>query len=48
MNAFSSAAETLRKRQNGSSQYMRIEHVHVGEGGLALIGNIQGAAKSEA
>jgi hypothetical protein len=41
MNAFSNAAETLRKRQNGSSQYMRIEHVHVGDGGQAVIGNVQ-------
>lgn len=40
MNAFSSAAETLRKLKNGSSQYMRIEHVHVGEGGQAVIGNL--------
>jgi hypothetical protein len=41
MNAFSNAADTLRKRQNGSSQYMRIEHVHVGEGAQAVIGNVQ-------
>jgi hypothetical protein len=41
MNAFSNAAETLRRRQNGSSQYMRIEHVHIGEGGQAVIGNVQ-------
>ena len=41
MNAFSNASETLRKRRNGSSQYMRIEHVHVGDGGQAVIGNVK-------
>jgi len=47
INAFSNAAETLRKRQNGSSQYMRIEHVHVGDGGQAVIGNVQRAKPSD-
>jgi hypothetical protein len=41
LNAFANQTEAYRRLQNGSSQYMRIEHVHVGEGGKAMIGNVQ-------
>jgi hypothetical protein len=29
--------------RNGGSQLVRVEHVHVNEGGQALIGNVRGA-----
>ena len=38
--AFNHSAETLRRRRQGGSQYMRIDHVHVTEGGQAVIGNV--------
>jgi hypothetical protein len=40
INAFNQSAETLRRRKQGGSQYMRIDHVHVTEGGQAIIGNV--------
>jgi len=47
MNASANAAEALRRHKNGSSQYMRIEHVHVGDGAQAAIGNFQRRDVSE-
>ena len=48
IDAFSNAAETLRKRQKRKlSVYMRIEHVHVGHDGQAAIGNVQRAKPSD-
>ncbi len=32
--------EALRRLRNGGSQTVRVEHVHVNEGGQALIGNV--------
>jgi hypothetical protein len=32
--------ETLRRLRNGSSQFVRVEHVHVNEGGQAVIGPV--------
>jgi hypothetical protein len=40
ISAFNQSAETLRRRKQGGSQYMRIDHVHVTEGGQAVIGNV--------
>jgi hypothetical protein len=33
--------EVLRRLRNGSQQYVRVEHVHVNDGGQALIGNVK-------
>ena len=52
MSAYSSAAakllrayalqvEALRRLRNGGSQFVRVEHVHVHEGGQAIVGNIR-------
>jgi hypothetical protein len=38
--ASASQAELLRKLQGGGAQYVRVEHVHVSEGGQAVIGNV--------
>jgi hypothetical protein len=32
--------ETLRRLRNGGSQFVRVEHVHVNEGGQAVIGPV--------
>jgi hypothetical protein len=41
MRAYATQVETLRRLRNGGSQVVRVEHVHVKEGGQALIGNVQ-------
>jgi hypothetical protein len=38
--AFASQVEAYRRLKNGASQFVRVEHVHVNEGGQAIIGNI--------
>jgi hypothetical protein len=45
MSAFNHSAETLRRRRQGGSQYMRIDHVHVTEGGQAVIENVRDPVK---
>ena len=32
--------DTLRRLRNGGSKFMRVEHVHVNEGGQAVIGPV--------
>jgi hypothetical protein len=41
MRAYATQVETLRHLRNGGSQIVRVEHVHVNEGGQALIGNVR-------
>ena len=47
--AYSGHAETLRRLRHGSDQYVRVEHVHVNEGGQTVIGNIhtQGGKRAQ-
>jgi hypothetical protein len=40
LRAYTAQAETLRRLKNGSSQLVRVEHVHVNDGGQAVIGNV--------
>ena len=40
MRAYAAQVEALRRLRNGGSQTLRVEHVHVNEGGQALIGNV--------
>lgn len=40
LRAFAMQVEALRRVRNGSSQYMRIEHVHLEPGAQAIIGNL--------
>ena len=40
MRAYATQVETLRRLRNGNSQTVRVEHVHVNEGGQAVIGNV--------
>jgi hypothetical protein len=37
---FAAQVEALRKLKNGGSQFVRVEHVHVNDGGQAIIGNV--------
>ena len=40
LRAYVTQVEALRRLRNGGSQTLRVEHVHVNEGGQALIGNV--------
>jgi hypothetical protein len=40
LRAYATQVEALRRLRNGGSQLVRVEHVHVNEGGQALIGNV--------
>jgi hypothetical protein len=40
MRAYAAQVEALRRLRKGNSQTVRVEHVHVNEGGQAVIGNV--------
>jgi hypothetical protein len=41
LRAYATQVEALRRLRHGGSQTLRVEHVHVNEGGQALIGNVR-------
>jgi hypothetical protein len=41
MRAFTTQFEAYRRLRHGGDQYVRVEHVHVNEGGRAVIGNVR-------
>jgi hypothetical protein len=41
MRTFATQVEVLRRLRNGGQQFMRVEHVHVNDGGQAVIGNVK-------
>jgi hypothetical protein len=41
MKAFVMQMEVLRRLRSGGQQVVRVEHVHVNDGGQALIGNVK-------
>jgi hypothetical protein len=41
MKVFTMQVEVLRRLRHGGHQFVRVEHVHVNEGGRAIIGNIK-------
>jgi hypothetical protein len=41
MRAYATQVEVLRRLRNGGQQFVRVEHVHVNDGGQAVIGNVQ-------
>ena len=45
MRAFATQVEVLRRLRNGGQQFVRVEHVHVNDGGQAVIGNVKEDAK---
>jgi len=40
LNAFASQVELLNRLQRGPAQHVRVEHVHVHQGGQAIVGNV--------
>jgi hypothetical protein len=45
MRAYAVQVEVLRRLRNGGQQVVRVEHVHVNQGGQAVIGNVKEDAK---
>jgi hypothetical protein len=43
LRAYSVQVETLRRLRHGGDQYVSVEHVHVNDGGQAVIGNVKTA-----
>jgi hypothetical protein len=43
LRAYSTQVEVLRRLRHGGNQYMRVEHIHVHDGGQAVIGNVKPA-----
>jgi hypothetical protein len=41
MRAHATQVEVLRRLRNGGQQFVRVEHVHVNDGGQAVIGNVK-------
>jgi hypothetical protein len=41
MRAYATQVEVLRRLRHGGQQVVRVEHVHVNEGGQAVIGNVR-------
>jgi hypothetical protein len=41
MRAYAAQVEVLRRLRNGGHQFVRVEHVHVNDGGQAVIGNVR-------
>jgi hypothetical protein len=48
LRAYAAQVEVLRRLRSGGSQLVRVEHVHVNEGGQAVIGNVKPAPNSAA
>jgi hypothetical protein len=44
---FAILVETLRRLRNGGSQYVRVEHVHIGPNSKAVIGNFRKTASND-
>jgi hypothetical protein len=41
MRTYATQVEVLRRLRNGGQQFVRVEHVHVNDGGQAMIGNVK-------
>jgi hypothetical protein len=41
MRAYAAQVEVLRRMRNGGHQFVRVEHVHVSDGGQAIIGKVK-------
>jgi hypothetical protein len=44
--AYATQVEVLRRLRHGGYQYVRVEHIHINEGGQAVIGNVKAASQS--
>jgi len=45
LKAFATQVEALRRLRNGGSQFVRVEQVHINEGGQAIVGNVSSIQK---
>jgi hypothetical protein len=41
LRAYATQVETLRRLRHGAEQYVRVEHVHINDGGQAVVGNVK-------
>ena len=41
LRAYAMQMEVFRRLRNGGQQYVRVEHVHINDGGQAIIGNLK-------
>ena len=41
LKAYAMQVEVLRRCRHGGHQFVRVEHVHVNDGGQAIIGNVK-------
>jgi hypothetical protein len=41
LKAYAMQVEVLRRLRNGGQQFVRVEHVHIHDGGKAIIGNVK-------
>ena len=41
LKAYALQVEVLRRRRHGGHQFVRVEHVYIGDGGQAIIGNVR-------
>ena len=41
LRAYATQVEVLRRLRHGCHQFVRVEHVHVNDGGQAVIGNVK-------
>jgi hypothetical protein len=47
LRAYATQVEILRRLRHGGHQYVRVEHVHINEGGQAVIANVKASADGE-
>jgi hypothetical protein len=47
LRAYSAQVEVFRRLRNGGHQHVRVEHVHINDGGQAIIGNVKPAQSGE-
>jgi hypothetical protein len=45
LRAYSAQVEIFRRLRHGGQQFVRVEHVHIHEGGQAIIGNVRPAPR---
>jgi hypothetical protein len=48
LRAYSAQVEVFRRLRHGGHQHVRVEHVHINDGGQAIIGNVKPATKHSA
>jgi hypothetical protein len=41
LRAYATHVEVLRRLRHGGNQYVRVEHIHVNDGGQAVVGNFK-------